>query len=187
MDWYLYQMSTILLRQIHLIRLLANYWPSVHRNLSGGKPCLQQLSKSFLKEISLASKQHATVRSTWSILLNSTVTKPRLNSLWPSDALSWSILVYVTAWCLTALCHCPNQCCLSITGDFWNSYLQFYMKVLKISLRKTTLKSIFSKLKPHFPEENELTTHTLCVGFLRYYTPQELSQYIPSDAFSQML
>ena len=42
-----------------------------------------------------------------------------LNSLWPDDAIwrqgSWSTLVQVMAWCLTAPSHCLNQCWLIIS------------------------------------------------------------------------
>ena len=55
------------------------------------------------------------------------ITPPQwVNTLWPGDAIwhqrSWSTLVQVMAWCLTAPSHYLNQCWLNINGILWHSF-----------------------------------------------------------------
>ena len=69
----------------------------------------------------------------------------RINSLWHGDSIGryrlGSTLAQVLACCLTALIHYLNQCLLSINGVLW--YLPILQEVLKVSIRKISLKNIY--------------------------------------------
>ena len=64
---------------------------------------------------------------------------------------TWSILIQVMAWCLTATSHYLNQCWLitvRASGIHLNTILQ---EMLKVSILDMSLKITNSKLQPHPP------------------------------------
>ena len=94
------------------------------------------------------------------------------NSLWPSDAIwdqvTWSTLVQVMAWCLSAPSHYLNQCWL-ITGRSCSTWGQFHRKcsrwlscIMDISSKITN-----SGLQPHLPK-NILTSKFPCYNIHRF-------------------
>ena len=84
-----------------------------------------------------------------------------VNSLRPSDAIwrwrSWSTLVQVMAYCLTAPCHYLNQCWIIIREVPWHSSGCIIMEDLKKPINKTRLKIAILKWHSGLPGANEFS------------------------------